>query len=243
MLAFKPAFRSITVGTPFAIGSLFLNGEQGAWYDPSDLSTLFQDAAGTTPVTADGDPVGLMLDKSGNGNHARQATATARPLYKTSGGLHWLAFDDVDDIITAEVLFLGVFDYGMGYVPSGATSFILYHRQPLTTGGWVGIGTAGSTATVLDDLAGDQNSIYFDNVLSGATTRGGQWGLAQTARSAISNYNLTSAVNNSVLSIGRYPSFSVVGPFHGGIIREGTATSAQRSAMSKWLAGKAGRAI
>jgi hypothetical protein len=44
--------------------ALFLNGEQGAWYDPSDLTTLYQDAAGTTPVTADGDPVGLMLDKS-----------------------------------------------------------------------------------------------------------------------------------------------------------------------------------
>jgi hypothetical protein len=43
---------------------LFQNSEQGAWYDPSDLSTLFQDDAGTTPVTVDGDPVGLMLDKS-----------------------------------------------------------------------------------------------------------------------------------------------------------------------------------
>lgn len=43
---------------------LFAGGKQGVWYDPSDLSTLFQDAAGTTPVTKDGDPVGLMLDKS-----------------------------------------------------------------------------------------------------------------------------------------------------------------------------------
>jgi hypothetical protein len=43
---------------------LFANGEQGAWYDPSDLSTLFQDSAGTTPVTTAGQPVGLMLDKS-----------------------------------------------------------------------------------------------------------------------------------------------------------------------------------
>lgn len=46
------------------IRSLFANGEQGAWYDPSDLTTLFQDAAGTTPVTAVEQPVGLMLDKS-----------------------------------------------------------------------------------------------------------------------------------------------------------------------------------
>ena len=43
---------------------LFAAGEQGAWYDPSDLSTMFQDSAGTTPVTADGQPVGLILDKS-----------------------------------------------------------------------------------------------------------------------------------------------------------------------------------
>lgn len=48
----------------FGIVNLFLNGEQGVWYDPSDLSTLFQDSAGTTPVTAVEQPVGLMLDKS-----------------------------------------------------------------------------------------------------------------------------------------------------------------------------------
>lgn len=44
--------------------ALFKSGEQGVWYDPSDLTTLYQDAAGTTPVTSPGDPVGLMLDKS-----------------------------------------------------------------------------------------------------------------------------------------------------------------------------------
>lgn len=46
------------------INSLFSKNEQGVWYDPSDLSTLYQDAAGTVPVTAVGQPVGLMLDKS-----------------------------------------------------------------------------------------------------------------------------------------------------------------------------------
>ena len=43
---------------------LFTTGVNGTWYDPSDLNTLFQDAAGTTPVTAVERPVGLMLDKS-----------------------------------------------------------------------------------------------------------------------------------------------------------------------------------
>lgn len=46
------------------IAALFTTGVNGAGYDPSDFSTLFQDAAGTTPVTAVEQPVGLMKDKS-----------------------------------------------------------------------------------------------------------------------------------------------------------------------------------
>lgn len=61
---------------------LFKSGEQGVWYDPSDLTTLFQDSAGTTPVTASGQQVGRMLDKSGRGNHATQPTAGSRPIYR-----------------------------------------------------------------------------------------------------------------------------------------------------------------
>ena len=76
---------------------LFILGEQGAWYDPSDLSTMFQDSAGTTPVTEVGQPVGLILDKSGNDNHASQATAADRPLLQNDGVNNYLAFDGVDD--------------------------------------------------------------------------------------------------------------------------------------------------
>ena len=46
------------------IQSLFANNEQGFAYDPNDLTTLYQDAAGTIPVTGAGQPVGLVLDKS-----------------------------------------------------------------------------------------------------------------------------------------------------------------------------------
>ena len=80
-----------------SLASLFYAGEAGAWYDPSDLSTLFQDSAGTTPVVNDGDPVGMMRDKSGNGNHIVQATAAARPIFHTSGGKYWIEADGVDD--------------------------------------------------------------------------------------------------------------------------------------------------
>lgn len=46
------------------VAAMFRNSEQGVWYDPSDRATLYQDAAGTTPVTAMEQPVGLILDKS-----------------------------------------------------------------------------------------------------------------------------------------------------------------------------------
>ena len=53
----KPSFN-------LEILKLFANNEQGFFYDPNDLSTMFQDAAGTVPVTAAGQAVGLILDKS-----------------------------------------------------------------------------------------------------------------------------------------------------------------------------------
>lgn len=77
--------RRLPAGRPLAaIIGLWRNGEQGVWYDTSDLSTMFQDASGTTPVYAPGQgqvdpPVGRILDKSGRGNHAYQNTTTSRP--------------------------------------------------------------------------------------------------------------------------------------------------------------------
>jgi len=85
----------------FTPADLFTGSETGAWYGPSDLSTLFQDSAGTTPVTTAGEPVGLMLDKSGNGNHATQATAAARPTYQVTPDR--ITVDKVDDRLSATV--------------------------------------------------------------------------------------------------------------------------------------------
>lgn len=66
-----PFTRSSLWASTFTPSALFLDGStQGVWYDPSDITTLYRDAAGTQPVTAVEQPVGLMKDKSGRGNHA-----------------------------------------------------------------------------------------------------------------------------------------------------------------------------
>jgi hypothetical protein len=63
-IAFPPPSTVPELALAKEVRAMFLGNEQGAWYDPSDMSTLFQDAAGTTPVTAVEQPVGLVLDKS-----------------------------------------------------------------------------------------------------------------------------------------------------------------------------------
>ena len=56
----------------------------GLWLDAADMSTLYQDSAGTTPVTTNGQPIGLWRDKSGTGHDFTQATSVNRVTYDTS---------------------------------------------------------------------------------------------------------------------------------------------------------------
>ena len=87
----------------FVSSLLFFGGRQGYMLDPSDLSTLFQDSAGTIPVTAVEQFAGKILDVSGNGNHFVQATSAKRPVFSRRynllggtnnfGGSYWIADD------------------------------------------------------------------------------------------------------------------------------------------------------
>jgi hypothetical protein len=145
VLAAAPAFSPL---------DLFGSGEEGAWYDPSDLSTVWQDAAGTTPATA-GDPVGRIDDKSGNGNHATQSTSTKRPTLQTSGGLYYLDFDGVDDAMaTASIDFTATDQMSLfaGVYREADTQDLIAELSPnwnTNTGSflfWSGITTSGTGA-------------------------------------------------------------------------------------------------
>ena len=76
---FSPAASSQSLTAQ--VQALFAGGKVGGMWDMGDTSTLFQDAAGATPVTAVTQPIGRVNDKSGLGNHATQATAGSRPLF------------------------------------------------------------------------------------------------------------------------------------------------------------------
>jgi len=78
------------------VADLWAFADDGFWYDPSDLSTLWQDDAKTIPVTASGDVVAVIGDKSGNGHDAVQTDPTKRWEYSVDGdGKGYLAADGV----------------------------------------------------------------------------------------------------------------------------------------------------
>jgi len=61
--------------------TLFSATEKGFWYDFSDASSLFQTSDRTVRVTAPGQPVALVLDKSGRSNHSFELVSLSRPVY------------------------------------------------------------------------------------------------------------------------------------------------------------------
>ena len=87
---------------PWQVVDLF-GGAAGYWLDISDEATLFQTGtrvAPGVPVTAIGEPVGLVLDKSGNQSDFTQAAAASRPTYQIDDdGFPYLLFDGVDDFL------------------------------------------------------------------------------------------------------------------------------------------------
>ena len=98
----KPSFGFKTFGfgvLEWLPTELFSTGAQGAFYLP-EPENLYQDAAMTVPVTANGDPVGAMMDLSGNGNSAIQTVSASRPTYQTDGILHWLEFNGVNSFLS-----------------------------------------------------------------------------------------------------------------------------------------------
>lgn len=106
-----------------------------AWYDPSDISTLWQDSARTTAVTTAGDPVGAIDDKSGNARHLLQATAGSRPTYQVDGNSRpYLLFDGSDDIIQATFTLSLPFDRVTGLQQIGWTVSDHVYGAPSSAG-------------------------------------------------------------------------------------------------------------
>jgi hypothetical protein len=97
---------------------MFADGEQGAWYDPSDIGTLWQDVGRTISVTGLGQPVGFVLDKSGNGNHLAQADAARRPVLDARSNL----LTGTETLATQSVVIPASFAHTLSFFGTGTVT-------------------------------------------------------------------------------------------------------------------------
>lgn len=122
--------RGTQTGHPFSPARLFTGAEDGCWLDPSDPTTLFEDAAGTIPASIGG-RVGRIVDKSGNGRDAVQTeNAWARPFLRHDAtGRPYLEFDGIDDVLTCDLSGLGnntiSATISCGFLALGSVGYIL----------------------------------------------------------------------------------------------------------------------
>lgn len=246
---------------------LFTNGEQGFAYDPNDLSTMYQDAAGTIPVTAAGQPVGLIRDKSGRNNHAYQAASASRPILQRNAttGAHYLAFDGADDYLVVakgnlKFLHDGTGATGfVGFKPSGAT---VYHtllntgslsnasvvgyalaQDDRVSGNIVNVVTNGARALHVNNVvavgvSSNPRVVSFKNKLGTHVIR--QNG-SQVLNSSTETGSPSASASTSDLWIGRAPAgFSLSGILYGLICINRLTTDSEAVAIEKELAKRLG---
>jgi hypothetical protein len=243
--------------------ALFAGGEIGVWYDPSDLTTMFQDNLGATPVTAAGQTVGRILDKSGRGNHATQATLAQRPTYQIdSTGRPYLSFDGVDDgMVTGTItpgtdkvqVFAGVrklSDAAVGSVVEfsanvNTNSGSLWLAAPVTVGGanyyFTSKGTVASAGVTASSRAAPITS-----VLTGIGDISGDVATLRVNGTLISTSSSDQGTGNYLaypLYIGRRGGVAapVNGRIYSVIVRFGSnLTTGQITSTESWVNGKTG---
>lgn len=249
-----------TVGSRgFSPAALFASGEEGAWYDPSDLSTLFEED-GTTPASVNG-PVGKILDKSGNGNHLVQTTETKCPTLKLASGLYYLEFDGVDDgLQSADIDFTGtntmsVFSGARKEADEVAVVAELSNNVGGSNGAfriasigsnvwrYTSKGTSGvnanatdytppvtSVLTGLSDITNDVNTIRVDGVEKASPT-------ANQGDGPYGNWPLNFGARNSGASL------HLDGRVYGLIVRGALSNASEIASAETYIAGKTGVSI
>lgn len=242
----------------FTPAELFALGELGMWFDPSDLSSMFQDAAGTIPVTAANQQVGKILDKSGRGNHATQSTGASRPILRNSGAIWFLEFDGVNDfLVTGNASFTVASEMsvlaGVGKITDAAAGTIAEFGSDVTTanGSFALMGPDGASATYSGSFRGTATqkltasgyAAPVTNVVSSICS------LAFSQILRVSGVQVTGGNLQGDTNFGNYPlyigmragaSLPFKGYLAGLIVRADLTDPPILGKTEAWLAGKSG---
>jgi hypothetical protein len=224
-----------------------LGASLGGWWDVSDLSTMFQDTAGTVAAVVNS-AVARINDKSAVVAHLTQATLDARPILRTDGTYYWLEFDGSNDYIEG---------------PSAAfsiSSLIAAYRKT-NSGNYHGLFTnkLDQTTNVDFALTTMQSGTAFDltqNAGSSLADSAHCWvNRVQTDAFSL-NVNLVISIDGTGFPATRQfphgiyigqdrnnPGRYFQGRWYGAIVANTILTATQRNSTEDYVAGKCGVAL
>lgn len=170
--------------------SLFSGGVVGVWFDPNDITTLFQDTAGTIPVTTTGQSVALMLDKSGNAKHATQATLAQRPIYGIIpyGGVRNILIGT--DTLSTQTVSVGAIAQTLSFTGTGTVVL-----SGAFIGSLVGTGASNQVSLTFTPTAGNLTLTVTGSVTFAQLEKGSS---VTAYQKSTTKYNVTEVGKNSV---------------------------------------------
>jgi hypothetical protein len=240
------------------------------WIDPSNLTSQWQDSAGTTQVSTPGtvadssNPVGLALDLrlgatalADPGNHMLQATSAARPLesaydgqtlgpgntYDSAGYPIFQLYDGVDDGMATAT-------FAAGTLINGMDCMIPVRRDSAAARSIAGLYQADQTKYfgVVGDASGDVSSTYggcgtpsiFVDGASVTNTRGALFDALGVGEFHILEYRDLDLSTWVDAAWGGYPTYLHNGARGDIMLYPSTASTEDKDAARQYLADKYG---
>jgi hypothetical protein len=247
------------ISVAFDPATLFAGGEKGAWYDPSDLDTLWQDTAGTTPAVV-GDPVGRIDDKSGNDYHLIQGTAGSRPTLRQDGSSNYYLENDgtADKMACSSFTLTGADIYAIAgwKSPAAATAYERIYSLAATSSGLDYNDWAHIALMLRNAGAASWNSFRATEVGAAVSLANDTLGVIETASNATGSIAALnggadatgSHTAGSSLTLGFLTLFGSTGEaqvtgaarYYGGLIIDRIPDAAERSDLVEFINDKTG---
>ena len=212
-----------------------LVGKKAVMLDMTDLSTLYQDTAGTTPVTTIGQSIARVNDKSASANHATQSTAGLRPLLQTNNGKYAAQFDGTNDaLILPNISWTGGALNSFVALNIGASIKGVHIWR--TADGVSGYWGAWESGVGISPTAGAVGSPTYavNGVAVSPSTRARLYTMMNSQNTVLESIGVTLSAN-SALQIGGYGlPYALSGPVHRVLLVEGTLTAPQIALFRTW---------
>ncbi len=204
------------------------------WIDTSDMATLFQDSARTTPVATAADPIGGVADKSGSARHLLQATGAARPAFRQTAGKNAWENDGVDDVLQTAAGQTWPASVDVFFVVSNAindTLFVLANNGAADP--YLAIGISGDANT---EVSQGLLPTYVNNAL--VANRGAMYSALAGGTLKVVELRAVSIAGIDKMAFGAYSGAHFTGRFHEVLIcpaqAAGVRTQYREHLTAKW---------